>query len=60
MEASDFYEKKPVSFRNLEDGAGIKNAHNFVKAVLIKRFVPSKHVHVNVLHKKQISKYLTS
>lgn len=42
MEALDFYDEKPISVRKLEEGYGIKNSHNFVKAALIKRFIPPK------------------
>lgn len=42
MDKDEFYEQKPVSFRSLDEGIGIKNSHNFVKAVLIKRFVLEK------------------
>ena len=42
MNALSFYDEKDISHRNLQDGRGLKNAHNFIKAVLIKRFVSSK------------------
>ncbi len=45
MEASDYYNKKPISRRTLIDGDGVRNTHNFIKAVLIHTFVPA-HSHV--------------
>lgn len=42
MDAISFYDEKNISHRNLQDGLGLKNTHNFIKAVLIKRFISSK------------------
>lgn len=42
MNALDFYDEKNSTFRKLEDGDGLRNSHNFIKAVLIKRFIDKK------------------
>lgn len=43
MNAIEFYNQKPAVVRSLrDDSTGLKNVHNFIKAVLIKRFVKHK------------------
>jgi SAM-dependent methyltransferase len=45
MEASKYYDEKTTWRRKLCDGDGIRNTHNFIKAVLIETFVrPHSHV----------------
>lgn len=40
MQPKAFYDAKPNNRRRLEDGDGIRNTHNFLKACLINEFVP--------------------
>lgn len=40
MEARTYYNSKTVYRRKLEDGDGIRNTHNFLKATLINMYIP--------------------
>lgn len=42
MNAKDFYDGKEFTKRNLYQGSSVRNAHNFIKAVLIKSFIGRK------------------
>lgn len=42
MDAFEFYDTKQETHRTSNERMGVKNAHNFIKAVLIQRFVPHK------------------
>lgn len=42
MEAKRFYDEKESTKRTLHEGSTVRNTHNFIKAVLIKRFVSPK------------------
>lgn len=42
MNAKQFYDEKSSTNRSLDQGNCIRNTHNFIKAVVIKRFVSNK------------------
>ena len=42
MQAREYYNEKPEFIRKLDEGDGIRNTHNFIKARLIERFMPSR------------------
>ena len=42
MDPRQFYDEKDVTKRNLSEGSDLRNCHNFIKAVLIKRHVPTR------------------
>lgn len=42
MQAREYYNKKPEFIRRLNEGDGIRNTHNFIKARLIERFMPTR------------------
>jgi SAM-dependent methyltransferase len=45
MKASRYYNEKYASARVLDEGSGVRNSHNFIKAVLIQQFVePNKRI----------------
>jgi len=39
MDAKQFYDEKQVTVRSLLDGDRVRNTHNFIKSVIIKKFV---------------------
>lgn len=42
MNPETFYDEKKPSIRKLYEGSSVRNTHNFIKSVLIKRFVSRK------------------
>ena len=40
MDARNYYNQKTTRRRKLEEGDGIRNTHNFIKAVLINEYIP--------------------
>jgi SAM-dependent methyltransferase len=42
MQAREYYNEKPEFIRRLNEGDGIRNTHNFIKARLIERFMPTR------------------
>lgn len=42
MEASNYYDNKALGNRSLNQGNGVRNTHNFIKALLIQNHVPKR------------------